>query len=175
MDQVAYNIMNNRVYLAGPDVFFPDVNERSEKLKIQCDLWNLEGVFPLDANVKLEEPINQEKNGYTIFDGNIKLIKSCVAVLANISPFRGPSIDAGTAFEIGYGLANGLIVVCYTDNLSYYKERVLDDGLLIEDFNMIDNLMIHCACDGKIFPSSGDAIRYLSGLIESRRALLNHT
>jgi nucleoside 2-deoxyribosyltransferase len=153
---------NNRVYLAGPDVFFPDVNERSENLKIKCDLWNLEGVFPLDANIKLDEPINQEKNGYTIFNGNIGLILSCDAVLANISPFRGPSIDAGTAFEIGYGFANGLMVVCYTDNLSYYKDRVKNDGLLIEDFGMIDNLMIHAAANGNIFASADEAIRFLS-------------
>lgn len=151
-----------RVYLAGPDVFFPDAIERSEVLKIQCDLYGLDGVFPLDANIKLEEPINQEKNGYTIFNGNLGLIKSCDAVLANLSPFRGPSVDAGTAFEIGYGLANGLIVVGYTPHLSPYKDRVSPDGLMIEDFGMIDNLMIHCAAKGKIFKSSSEAIKYLA-------------
>ena len=153
---------NNRVYLAGPDVFFPDVDDRSGVLKIQCDLFNLEGVFPLDAKITLEEPINQEKNGYTIFEGNLGLIRSCAAVLANISPFRGPSVDAGTAFEIGYGLANGLIVACYTTHLSLYKDRVAPDGLMIEDFGMIDNLMIHGAAKGKIFKTSSQAIKYLS-------------
>jgi len=153
---------NKRVYLAGPDVFFPDVDDRSGNLKIHCDLFNLEGVFPLDADVKLEEPINQEKNGYTIFEGNLGLIRSCVAILANISPFRGPSVDAGTAFEIGYGLASGLIVAGYTTHFSLYKERVIPDGLMIEDFGMIDNLMIHGAAKGKIFKSASEAIKYLS-------------
>jgi nucleoside 2-deoxyribosyltransferase len=153
---------NKRVYLAGPDVFFPDVDDRAEVLKIQCDLWGLDGVFPLDANIKLEEPINQEKNGYTIFEGNLGLIKSCAAVLANISPFRGPSVDAGTAFEIGYGLACGLVVVCYTTHLSFYKERVSPDGLMIEDFGMIDNLMIHGAAKGRIYGSASEAIKHLA-------------
>ena len=157
--------MNKRVYLAGPDVFFPDVTERAEKLKIQCDLWGLEGVFPLDSEVKLEEPINQEKNGYRIYEGNLGLIKSSAAVLANISPFRGPSVDAGTAFEIGYGLAHGLIVVGYTTSKTFYKERVKPDGLLIEDFGMIDNLMIHGATCGKIFESASEALGYLSNAL----------
>jgi len=159
------NNMNNRIYLAGPDVFFPDVIKRAEFLKAQCNICGFEGVFPLDSEVKLEEPINQEKNGYLIYEGNLSLIKSCVAVLANISPFRGPSIDAGTAFEIGYGLANGLIVVGYTINKTFYKERVKPDGLLIEDFEMIDNLMIHGATCGKIFESSLDALGYLSNTL----------
>ena len=156
---------NRRIYLAGPDVFFTDVTERAETLKSQCDLWGLEGVFPLDSEVKLEEPIDQQKNGYLIYEGNLKLIESCAAVLANISPFRGPSVDAGTAFEIGYGLASGLIVVGYTSALSFYKERVEPDGLLIEDFEMIDNLMIHGATNGRIFESSYKALEYLSNVL----------
>jgi nucleoside 2-deoxyribosyltransferase len=156
---------NRRVYLAGPDVFYPDVTERSEFLKIQCDLWGLEGVFPLDSEVKLEEPINQEKNGYLIYEGNLKLIKSCAAVLANVSPFRGPSVDAGTAFEIGYGLASGLIVVGYTNDKTFYKDRVQPDGLFIEDFGMIDNLMIHGATGGRIFRQPVEAIGYLANAL----------
>jgi nucleoside 2-deoxyribosyltransferase len=157
--------VNKRIYLAGPDVFFPDATERSEILKIQCDSFNLEGVFPLDSGITLSNPINQEKNGYLIYEGNLKLINSCNAILANISPFRGPSVDAGTAFEIGYGLAKGLVVVCYTSQQSLYKDRVIPDGLLIEDFEMVDNLMIHCASQGRIFNNSSKAIQYLSNIL----------
>jgi nucleoside 2-deoxyribosyltransferase len=156
---------NRRIYLAGPDVFFPDVAERSENLKIQCDLVGLEGVFPLDTELKLEEAITEEakvRNGCLIYRGNIELIKSSAAVLANISPFRGPSIDCGTAFEIGFAKSLGKIVVAYTDQNAIYKDRVIPDGLRIEDFGMVDNLMIHSAVDGKIFNSSAKAIQYLA-------------
>ena len=37
-----------------------------------------------------------------IFDANIQKIDECSAVIANITPFRDPGMDAGTAFEIGY-------------------------------------------------------------------------
>jgi nucleoside 2-deoxyribosyltransferase len=157
--------MNRRIYLAGPDVFFPKVTELSEKLKIQCDLWDLEGVFPLDSNIKLEEPINQEKNGYTIYGGNIDLIRSCGAILANISPFRGPSADPGTTFEMGFGKALGLVVVGYTTQKTPYKQRVSPDGLMIEDFGMIDNLMIHSSTEGRIFESAAKGIEYLANAL----------
>jgi len=99
-----------------------------------------------------------------IYEGNINLINSCDAILANIFPFRGPSVDVGTAFEIGYGLAKGLVVVCYTSQKNLYKDRVIPDELLIEDFGMIDNLMIHCSAR-KIFSNSSKAIKYLSELL----------
>jgi nucleoside 2-deoxyribosyltransferase len=162
---------NNRVYLAGPDVFYPNAVKIADDLKKECALWGLEGVFPLDSEIKLEEQIDQEsaeRNGYRIYKGNIELIKSCAAVLANISPFRGPSVDAGTAFEMGFGKASGLIVVGYTTQKTLYKDRVrIPDGLMVEDFGMIDNLMIHCATESRIFSSPKEAIGYLSNALYS--------
>lgn len=156
-----------RVYLAGPDVFFPDVADRSARLKDACRHYGFEGVFPLDSGLVLETPLAREENGYLIYEANIKLIQSCQAVLANISPFRGPSLDAGTAFEIGYGRALGLEVVAYTTDRSLYKNRVTPDGLMIEDFEMVDNLMIHASVCGDIFTSPQEALDYLSILFDS--------
>ena len=156
-----------RVYLAGPDVFFPDVAERSAMLKDACRHYGFEGVFPLDSGVQLTSPIAREENGFLIYEANIKLIRSCHAILANVSPFRGPSVDAGTAFEIGYGRALGLEVVGYTSNRTLYKERVTPDGLMIEDFGMIDNLMIHASMCGDIFRNPQEALDYLAILFDS--------
>jgi nucleoside 2-deoxyribosyltransferase len=156
-----------RVYLAGPDVFFPDVADRSAKLKDTCRHYGFEGVFPLDSDLQLVKPVESEENGYLIYEANIKLIQSCHAILANISPFRGPSLDAGTAFEIGFGRALGLEVVAYTSSLSVYKNRVEPDGLMIEDFKMVDNLMVHSAIYGCVFPSPKEALDYLAILFDS--------
>jgi len=154
----------NRVYLAGPDVFFPDAAERAARLKEMCSKRGLVGVFPLDSGVKLLQPVEREDNGYIIAFENIKLIESCWAVLANMSPFRGPSMDVGTAFEMGYGRALRMNVVGYTDSKTEYKTRVKEDGLLIENFGMIDNLMVHSAVAGDIFENVEDAIEYLGHL-----------
>jgi len=156
-----------RVYLAGPDVFYPDVADRSAKLKDACRHYGFEGVFPLDSGLQLTTPLAREENGFLIYEANIKLIQSCQAMLANISPFRGPSIDAGTAFEIGYGCALGLEVVAYTSDRRLYKDRVVEDGLMVEDFGMIENLMIHASVHGDIFCSPQEALDYLAILYES--------
>ncbi len=154
----------NRVYLAGPDVFYPDAAERAARLKEMCHKRGLEGVFPLDSQVKLLEPIEQEENGFIIYRANVKLIKSCWAILANMSPFRGPSMDVGTAFEIGYGRALDLHIVGYTDSKTDYNTRVKEDGLLTENFGMVDNLMVHAAVCGDIFGEVEEAIEYLGRL-----------
>jgi nucleoside 2-deoxyribosyltransferase len=124
-------------------------------------------VFPLDSGLQLITPIAREENGYLIYEANLKLIRSCQAVMANVSPFRGPSLDAGTAFEIGFGRALGLEIVGYTSDRTPYKERVTPDGLMVEDFGMIDNLMIHAALCGDIFETYHQALDYLVVLFES--------
>lgn len=156
-----------RVYLAGPDVFYPDVADRAARLKDTCRHYGFIGVFPLDSGLQLSTPVAQEENGYLIYKTNISLIKSCQAVMANITPFRGPSLDTGTAFEIGYGRALGLEVVGYTLDMSKYKNRVTPDGLTIEDFGMVDNLMIHAGLNGSIFSSPHEALEYLTILFEA--------
>lgn len=154
----------NRVYLAGPDVFYPDAAERSVRLKELCRNQGLVGVFPFDSGIKLLDPLEQKENGMRIAHGNLKLIESSWAILANMSPFRGPSMDVGTAFEMGYGRGLHLNVVGYTNSNIEYKNRVKEDGLHIEDFKMIDNLMVHSAVADNIFENAGLAIEYLGCL-----------
>jgi nucleoside 2-deoxyribosyltransferase len=153
--------MKPRVYLAGPDVFYPDAKERGENLKKICSKLDLEGVYPIDSELNLDKLSPVEK-GIAIYNANIGLIRSCVAVVANMNPFRGCSMDVGTAFEMGFGSALRLIVVGYSSNQKYYKDRVTPDGLLIEDFDMIDNLMVHAATNGYIFSTADMAIEHIA-------------
>ena len=64
------------------------------------------------------------------------------AVIADLTPFRGPSADPGTVWEIGYAVALGKPVFAYTGDRREYKERVAPDGLRVEDHGAVDNLMI---------------------------------
>ncbi len=153
-----------RVYLAGPDVFYPDAKERGECLKALCCEMGLEGVYPLDSELELEK-LDPLRQGYAIYKANIQLIRSCRAVMANMNPFRGPSMDVGTAFEMGFGSALGLIVVGYMDDKTLYKSRVSPDGLHIEDFGMVDNLMLHGCTGGDIFTTPRGALEAIRLLL----------
>ncbi len=83
-----------------------------------------------------------------------------MAVIANLTPFRGPSADAGTVYEIGFARGLGLRVFGYATVAQDFLDRTLaaiparqaedggwwdPDGLLIEQFGLFDNLMIEGA------------------------------
>ncbi|CCG08693.1 nucleoside 2-deoxyribosyltransferase [Pararhodospirillum photometricum] len=146
-----------RVYLAGPEVFLPDPDRVARALKERCAAHGLEGVFPLDAGLALND-LTAAGQAQAIFNANIDLIRGCDGVIANMTPFRGPSMDVGTAFEMGFAAALGKPVIGYTDDLGEYVDRVVTfyrghvtregcawrdpDGLTIEDFSQVDNLMM---------------------------------
>ena len=154
---------DRRVYLAGPDVFLADAGTRADRLKRALSVHGLAGVFPLDAELDLGG-LSPPEQGFAIHRANEELIGSCDAVLANLSPFRGPSADPGTVYEVGVAVALGKLVVGYSDSdeaLEARTEAWLErlgtpardrdgaealredpDGLAIESFALPDNLMI---------------------------------
>ena len=97
-----------RVYLAGPDVFLPDPLARAARLKAACAARGLEGVFPLDALPQGDPPAWASlPEALRIARRNEAHIASCDVLVANLSPFRGPSADVGTVFEVGFMRALG--------------------------------------------------------------------
>lgn len=141
-----------RIYLAGPDVFFPDAIKTAQERKAFLATLGLEGAFPLDPHEEEEIP---QLSAAAIFAANCRLLDSCDAVLANMTPFRGPSTDVGTAWEIGYAHGRGKPVAGYSDDLSVYREKVFRGGWSsstgdshdrhgheIENFDKVDNLML---------------------------------
>jgi nucleoside 2-deoxyribosyltransferase len=130
-----------RVYLAGPDVFFPEAIEVGRRKKAICSEHGFEGVFPLDAELDLAG-LTPPEQGYHCFDAMIELMEGCDLVIANLTPFRGPSMDVGTAVEIGYMHGRSKPVFGYTNVAASYAERVAPDQFFIEPFDLVDNLMV---------------------------------
>lgn len=133
---------NRRVYLAGPDVFFKDAQQRAGLMKAHCIAHDLVGVFPLDAAIVFSPGESGPAKARRIFEANVALIRSCAGVLANMTPFRGPSADVGTAWEMGFAAGLGLPVVGYTESCQMYEDRVTPDEYEIEAFRLDDNLML---------------------------------
>jgi nucleoside 2-deoxyribosyltransferase len=146
-----------KVYLAGPDIFFPSAQQVGLEKKRICADYGFEGLFPLDNGIptpNLGDPETAEK----IFRADCELMDAAHFVIANMMPFRGVSTDAGTAFEIGYLYAQQKPVFGYGSDGLTYLERVLRadsgtgsgalidrHGMHIEDFDLTDNLMLVCA------------------------------
>lgn len=150
-----------RIYLAGPDVFLPDPLKIARVKQEICQKYGFAGMFPFDSGLDLAN-LSPFEAGIAIYNSNIELMDSCDLIVANMTPFRSPSMDVGTAFEMGYMAAQGKPVFGYTNDGRLYVDRVVEstkgvdqNGLSIEAFEMADNLMM----EGAIFTSSGILIR----------------
>lgn len=166
--------MSARVYLAGPDVFFPDAKKLAVTYKAILAEYGLDGQFPLDNQI---QAATLQETALAIFEANYRLIDSCDAVLANMVPFRGPSMDVGTAWEVGYAYAQGKPIVGYTDILTPYRTKVHHSGFSqaetdpvdhlgheIEHFEGIDNLMLTQSVRA-IKPTLREAAEYLATIV----------
>ena len=146
-----------RVYLAGPEVFLPNAQQIGEQKKRICFRHGLEGVFPLDAVP--DEAERPQDTGFAIFEICISMMNDCQLAVANLTPFRGVSMDIGTAIELGYMFGMHKPVFGYTNVIEDYMTRVeesdLGGELQVEDFGLVDNLM----CEGVIRRSGGEVIR----------------
>jgi nucleoside 2-deoxyribosyltransferase len=50
-----------------------------------------------------------------IFRKDLAMMGACDVVIANLTPFRGPSADAGTLVEVGWFLGRGRPVFGYSN------------------------------------------------------------
>lgn len=128
------------VYLAGPDVFLPESSEIGRRKQALCARYGLEGVYPGEG-VDLDA-LPENEHAQALFDACISMMDRCVGGLCNLTPFRGPSADVGTAFEMGYLFARGVPVLGYTAHVHDYERRVGESEHMIEGFGLADNLML---------------------------------
>jgi nucleoside 2-deoxyribosyltransferase len=145
------------VYLAGPDVFLHDALDIGRRKVELCARHGLTGLYPLDNAV---DPAAKDTS-LLIFRGNEAMMNNADIIVANLTPFRGPSADAGTVYELGYMAGRGKFCLGYSNDPSSYVDRVrrfsqvnsrdgrlIDaQGLTVEDFGLTDNLMIIHALD----------------------------
>jgi len=139
-----------KIYLAGPEVFHPEAEAVGRAKAALCARYGLEGLFPLDAAVSAEG-LSAYEHGLAIYRADAAMMDACAAVIANLTPFRGPHADPGTAFELGYMRARGKPCFAYTAAPGVLKDRIGPNpseggrdaaGYAIEDFAMADNLML---------------------------------
>lgn len=122
-----------KVYVAGPWVFRPDAKEHAEVLRATVEKFGFEALIPIDS---------ESDSAYAIKCGNRDMIQQADYVIADITPFRGASMDSGTAYEVGYAEALNIPVFLWSLDQRAYKDRVTPDGMMVEDFGMLENLMI---------------------------------
>lgn len=166
-----------RCYLAGPDVFHPEMAALAAGKRALCSRYGLQGCFPLDNEEDLSG-LSGRAAALLIYRANIRLIESCDVMIANLTPFRGASADAGTVFELGYMAARGRPVAAYSLDAGSYLQRLqatgwagrpanpgeqVNDrnGQMVEDFGLGDNLMLAGALETAPAPGEPAMDRWL--------------
>ena len=160
--------MASRVYLAGPDVFLPEAVAWAARKQAICAAHGLIGVAPLDPAPLDPAPLGPVTpdaaraalpEWRAIAAANEAHIRGADALIANLTPFRGPSADAGTVYELGFMRALGRPVFGYVVGETRFTDRTRhwagdaarqeadgtwrdDEAMAIEDFGLWDNLMI---------------------------------
>jgi nucleoside 2-deoxyribosyltransferase len=141
-----------KIYLAGPDVFLPDAVEIGRLKVAVCAAHGFSGLYPLDNEIDLAAPDASRQ----IFCGNEAMMDAADAIIANLTPFRGAGADPGTVYELGdmagrrkFCLAYSNDGAAYADRVSRFMDVTSEDGrlvdaqgLTVEDFGLVDNLMM---------------------------------
>lgn len=147
------------LYLAGPEVWFPNVGAHFAVRQAMCE--NAGFSLPQADTAELREMEPGEIMAREIYAERVARMRRADAAIVNLTPWRGPAADTGAAFEAGFLSGLGKPVWAYM-NISYehdaeYRDRVdahfgaqLDEdgvwrdgeGCLIEDFGLPETIML---------------------------------
>ena len=117
--------MTRTVYLAGPTVFAPDAEALFATMKRICVTHGLLGVAPLDNQIDLAGREPGRALARDIVAADIALMHRVDAAVFCLDGFRrGPEMDPGTAFEIGYMHALNKPLAGWTRDVRDYPARV---------------------------------------------------
>lgn len=160
------------VYLAGPEVFYPDARAHGRRMQAVCAAAGFAGLFPLDA----ELPATPQGQSLAIYQANRQLIDRADAVVANLRDFRGFEPDSGTVWEVSYALARGKPVVGYCPTPATIVQRVqaspygrlFDAQCAVEDFGLPLNLMLAHSLTALAYGSETDFLGLQAALAQLR-------
>ena len=160
------------VYLAGPDVFYPDARAHGQRMLAVCAQAGFTGLFPLDAPL----PPEPARLSLAIFEANRALIDRADAVVANLRDFRGFEPDSGTVWEVSYALARGKRVVGYCPTAATIAQRLqasahgqlFDAQCEVENFGLPLNLMLAHSLSAIAYGSESDFLGLKAALARLR-------
>ena len=132
-------------------MFLPNAAAHAQAKMAICARHGIEGLSPLNETVAGLGGMPAEEGWRAIFEKDLAMMEAADLVIANLTPFRGASADAGTLVELGWFLGRGRAIFGYSNSATPFAERSRAQaaaaadplaGLLVEGFGLPDNLMI---------------------------------
>jgi nucleoside 2-deoxyribosyltransferase len=147
------------LFLAGPDLWRPDAAQLADRKLALCEAAGFAGLNGRPEGLIETEP--SEAMAREIYATVLERLRAADAVVANLTPWRGPGADPATAFEVGFAAALGKPVFAYLNIAreaeADYRDRVEailgavrdewgtwrdPEGCEIEDFALPETLML---------------------------------
>ena len=182
-----------KIYLAGPEVFLTDAIAIGTLKKELCDQFGFEGLFPLDNDPP--DPV-EDRLDRGIYRANVAMMETADAGIFNLTPFRGPSADVGTVFELGLMTGYGKPTFGYTNEADDLLSRTRRDqvvtieeggsawrdpnAMLVEDWGNADNLMLDASLaeQGRVIVrhavTAAERFRDVQGFIDCLKLAQEH-
>ena len=113
--------MNVRVYLAGPEVFLSNAREIGALKRAICERHGLVGIFPADEEDDFDPASSLGQRALAISRAMERVMQGCDAMIVNLTPFRGPSADVGSAYEMGFMRALGRPIFAYSNDSRLFR------------------------------------------------------
>jgi len=145
-----------KIYLAGPEVFLPNATEIGRRKKELCAEFGFDGLFPFENEAS--GALSEGRVDLLIYQMCLVMIREADCGIFNLTPFRGPSADVGTVFELGVLTGLGKPAFAYSNDGDQLLDRLKRDGLAsfdeatsqwrdlsgmtIENYGNADNLML---------------------------------
>jgi nucleoside 2-deoxyribosyltransferase len=116
--------MTKRVYLVDPEVFLANARDIGARKRAICERHGLVGVFPGDEEDPCDAALSPAEQGLAISRAMERVMQGCDAMIVNLTPFRGPSADVGSAYEMGFMRALGRPIFAYSNDGRSFLDRI---------------------------------------------------
>ena len=169
------------LWLAGPEPWLPDANAQSARQRALCHDNGFTGLTPPAAAAG--DPADSEIQARELYAGRMAMLRRADAGVVNLTPWRGPSCDASTAFEAGVLAGLGKPVFAYLNVLDEIQAEYVDrveaqvgaqrdaagvwrdgDGCAVEDFGLPETVMLWAEARRLFVVVTDDPLRDLTGL-----------
>src|SRR4051794_18083017 len=98
------------LYLSGPEIWLPNAEPVREAQRL---IVEAAGFTMLAADAPTQDAEASELTARLLYADRLSRLRQADAGVINLTPFRGPSCEAATAFEAGFLAALGKPVFAY--------------------------------------------------------------
>jgi len=169
------------IWLAGPDPWLPDAAAQAARQRALCLDNGFTGLTPPAADPSDRE--EAEIRARELYAARMAQLRQADAGVVNLTPWRGPSCDASTAFEAGVLAGLGRPVFAYLNVSDEIQAEYVDrvevhvgaqrdeagvwrdgDGCVVEDFGLPETMMLWAEARRLFVIITPDPLHDLTGL-----------